>query len=84
VTPAEPGGPDWQEQFVEENADKYGQAGGQPSTGRGAAQSAGGHEHKEGDVGSTADLSPRGGVGIRETERWPAESKRERKPRDRK
>jgi hypothetical protein len=63
-------GPDWQEKFVSENADKYGQAGGQPIEQRGGSQSFGGVPEEEG-FGDTRNVSPRGGVGIRETEKWP-------------
>lgn len=34
--------PDWQERFVRENADKFGQAGGKPVVQRGPGQSGGG------------------------------------------
>jgi hypothetical protein len=63
-----PDGPGWQEQYARENADKYGQSGGQPTAGRGPSQSHGGYEHREADIGSTDELSERGGLGIRETE----------------
>lgn len=68
--------PQWQERFASENAHKYGQVGGEPTEQRGPAQSAGGYEHEEGEVGDTNDLSPRGGVGIRETEKWDPEEKK--------
>jgi hypothetical protein len=70
---AETGGPGWDERFVDENADKYGQAGGQPTAQRGPSQSTGGHEQEPDGLGDTSDLSPRGGVGIRETEKRPGE-----------
>ena len=49
VKPVEDG-PDWDERFVRENADKYGQAGGEPIVQRGPSHSTGGtgvKEHKE-------------------------------------
>jgi hypothetical protein len=68
-----PDDPRWQERYVRENADKYGQAGGQPIRQRGSGSSMGGYEHREESVGSTRDLSPHGTYGVRETERWPGE-----------
>jgi osmotically-inducible protein OsmY len=71
-------GPDdsqWQERYVRENSDKYGQWGGQPIRPRGAGSSMGGYEHREQSLGSINDLSPRGAYGARETERWPLEGK---------
>jgi hypothetical protein len=62
--------PNWQEKFTKENADKYGQAGGQPIEQRGASQSADGKPEEEG-FGDTRNVSPRGAYGIRETEKWP-------------
>lgn len=70
-----PEGPDWQNRFVQENADKIGQAGGQPVVQRGSSGSGDGFEHEEQSLGDTGDLSPRGGVGIRETEDWPDSTK---------
>ena len=70
-------GPDdarWQERYTRENADKYGQGGGQPIRQRGAGQSMGGFEHREQSLGSTKDLSAHGTYGSRETERWPGEN----------
>jgi hypothetical protein len=63
-------GPDWQEKFVQENADKYGQSGGQPIEQRGGSQSFGGKPEEEG-FGDTRDVTPRGGYGTRETDKWP-------------
>jgi len=70
---AEParGGRDWDERYARENTDKYGQAGGRPIVQRGAGQSMGGMQHREQGLGSTRDISARGGFGIRETENWP-------------
>ena len=68
-----PDDPRWQERYVRENADKYGQAGGQPIRQRGSGSSMGGYEHREQSLGSTRDLSPHGTYGTRETERWPPE-----------
>ena len=68
-----PDDPRWQERYVRENADKYGQAGGQPIRQRGAGGSMGGYEHRDQSLGSTRDLSPHGTYGTRETERWPSE-----------
>jgi hypothetical protein len=68
-------GTGWQGQFARQNADKYGQAGGQPMEQRGPAQSTGGQPQEETNVGDTKDLSPRGGVGIRETEKRPNDKK---------
>jgi hypothetical protein len=65
------GGPGWDERYVRENFDKYGQSGGQPIRQRGAGQSMGGYEHEEAEHGSTRDIGARGGYGIRETDRWP-------------
>lgn len=61
-----PDGPGWQERYARENADKYGQAGGQPIEQRGASQSMGGYEQREQGLGDTRGLSPRGGVGSRD------------------
>jgi hypothetical protein len=36
----------------------------------------GGMEHREEGLGSTRDISPRGGFGIRETENWPGPDRR--------
>jgi hypothetical protein len=63
-----PDGPEWQERYARENAGKYGQWGGQPIAQRGSAQSLGGYEHREPGLGSTHDISERGGMGLRETE----------------
>jgi hypothetical protein len=67
--------PGWQERFTRENAAKYGQAGGEPTEQRGPAQSTGGEPQEETNVGDTKDISPRGGVGIRETEKRPKDEK---------
>jgi osmotically-inducible protein OsmY len=64
-------GPHWQERYSRQNSDKYGQWGGKPIAQRGSGQSMGGMEHREDSLGSTRDLSARGGYGIRETENWP-------------
>ena len=77
-------GPDWQEKFVQENSDKYGQWGGKPIEQRGAPQSTGGVPEEE-STGDTRDVSPRGAYGIRETEKWPeTNSHKERVPQDKK
>lgn len=66
--------PNWQEKFVKENADKFGQGGGHPIEQRGPAHSTGGESEEE-EVGDVRNVSPRGGYGIRETEKWPKPQK---------
>ena len=65
-------GPNWQERYVEKNADKYGQAGGQPIAQRGPGQSTGGDEHKDAGAAPTRDAGSRSAPGIREIKRRPA------------
>jgi hypothetical protein len=66
ATDGGPGDPKWQERFVDENADKFGQAGGEPTKQRGPAQSAGGKEHVDAPPESVAEGGPRGGYGTSE------------------
>ncbi len=61
---------DWDRRYARENSDKYGQWGGKPIEQRGGPQSRGGWDHLEENIGDARDISPRGGYGIRETERW--------------
>lgn len=71
-------GPDdsrWQDRYVRENSDKYGQGGGQPIRQRGSGQSLGGYDHREQSPGMGRDVSAHGTYGTRETENWPSEGK---------
>jgi len=70
ATPTQNSGPGWESEYVRENADKYGQAGGRPTAQRGSAQSGGGFEHRQQGLGSTQDVTPRGTYGQKETEHW--------------
>jgi HSP20 family molecular chaperone IbpA len=64
-------GGQWQERFVRQNADKYGQSGGRPIEQRGPSGSRAGWDHREpGGIGSAHEISPRGAYGIRETDPW--------------
>jgi hypothetical protein len=63
-------GPGWQDEFIKENSDKYGQSGGKPIGQRGSTQTTGGVPDEE-QVGDARNVSPRGTYGIRETEKWP-------------
>jgi hypothetical protein len=71
--------PEWQERYTAENADKYGQAGGQPTAQRGPSQSAGGEEHKEAPPESQVEGGPRGGYGTSEQLDIKARDPRERR-----
>lgn len=55
--------PNWQQKFVRENADKYGQSGGKPIEQRGEAQSKGGKPDEEpprGTYTGVEDAEPKG------------------------
>jgi hypothetical protein len=71
--------PQWQERYTAENADKYGQAGGQPTAQRGPAQSAGGEEHRDAPPESQVEGGPRGGYGTSEQLDIKARNPRERR-----
>lgn len=60
ATPTNTSAPGWEEEYVRENADKYGQAGGKPTEQRGPSQSHGGFEPKEPGGGDTEDTTPKG------------------------
>jgi len=63
-------GEKWDERYAADNANQYGQSGGQGIAQRGSSQSMGGFEHREQGLGDTRDVSARGAYGMHETERW--------------
>jgi len=60
ATPTATNSPGWDKDYVVENSDKYGQAGGRPTEQRGPSQSEGGFEPTQPGRGETEDPTPRG------------------------
>jgi len=60
ATPTATSSRGWDEDYVAENADKYGQAGGKPTEQRGPSHSEGGLERNQPGQGETEDPTPRG------------------------
>ena len=68
ATPTNTNSRGWEAEYVRENADKYGQAGGRPTEQRGPSQSQGGFEPKQTGSRATEDATPKGTYSSKDAE----------------